>query len=52
MKNAKNFLERISDLIYAKNKGLNLPPSLSITIVLLKKKKKNLTMKNEDDCNV
>ena len=35
MKNAKNLLERISDLIYVKNEGLNPPPSLSITIVLL-----------------
>ena len=40
MKNAKNLLERISDLIYVKNEGLNPPPSLSMTIVLLKKKKK------------
>ena len=51
MKNAKNLLERISDLIYVKNEGLNPPPSLSMTIVLLKKKKK-LTMKNEDNGNV
>ena len=50
MKNAKNLLERISDLIYVKNEGLNPPPSLSMTIVLLKKKK--LTMKNEDNGNV